>query len=380
MKGSFSVNKILAMFLLLIVNAKTFAFQCEGTITEVLGDTLQCNGHFALRISENENYWICSDSDKSDSLILTAFATGLTVQADVPGSGTCIADLYSQALTQSIIVLSAVEAAPAPTYSATGGSITYGGGYTVHTFTESGTFISYGEQEVEVLVVAGGGSGGNDQGGGGGGGGGGVIYDDAYTVYEQSYSITVGGGGQAQTSGPYLPGFAGDNSSFGGLIAYGGGAGGVYATSGGTGGSGGGGGYGPGSTPGNGSGNQGYSGGDGSGVGGVGKETGGGGGGAAGTGTDGVFNYAGNGGPGAAYNISGITVYYGGGGGGGTNSNASTVGTGGIGGGGDGGKRVATHGENGEANTGGGGGGGGDSGTNGGAGGSGIVIIRYHTN
>ena len=61
--------------------------------------------------------------------------------------------------------------------TATGGSVTTIGGYKVHTFTSSGTFvISEGEGDVQYLVVAGGGAGSkahttNTCGGGGAGGG-----------------------------------------------------------------------------------------------------------------------------------------------------------------------------------------------------------------
>jgi len=45
-------------------------------------------------------------------------------------------------------------------FSATGGTITTSGAYTVHTFTSSGTFTPNGAETVEYLVVAGGGAGG----------------------------------------------------------------------------------------------------------------------------------------------------------------------------------------------------------------------------
>jgi hypothetical protein len=53
--------------------------------------------------------------------------------------------------------------------SATGGTITTVNGYTIHTFTSSGSFVVSGAGDVEVLVVAGGGGGGGNHGGGGGG-------------------------------------------------------------------------------------------------------------------------------------------------------------------------------------------------------------------
>lgn len=41
-------------------------------------------------------------------------------------------------------------------FVATGGTITYNGGYIIHTFTSNGTFqITSGSKNIEVLVVAG---------------------------------------------------------------------------------------------------------------------------------------------------------------------------------------------------------------------------------
>ena len=99
----------------------------------------------------------------------------------------------------------------APGFSATGGTITYSGGYTIHTFTSSGTFAVTGRGNVEVLAVAGGGGGGD-----GGGGGGGLIYNSTYSA-SGAIAVTIGAGGAAN----------GDNSVFGSLTAVGGGAGGV---------------------------------------------------------------------------------------------------------------------------------------------------------
>ena len=46
-------------------------------------------------------------------------------------------------------------------FSATGGTITTSGDYTIHTFTSSGNFvIESGEASIEYLVIAGGGGGG----------------------------------------------------------------------------------------------------------------------------------------------------------------------------------------------------------------------------
>jgi hypothetical protein len=61
--------------------------------------------------------------------------------------------------------------------SASGGTISFSGGYEIHTFTNGGTFTPYFTGTVDVLVVAGGGAGGGTSGPTGGGhyNGGGVV-------------------------------------------------------------------------------------------------------------------------------------------------------------------------------------------------------------
>ncbi|MCK9369102.1 hypothetical protein M0R04_04040 [Candidatus Dojkabacteria bacterium] len=252
------------------------------------------------------------------------------------------------------------------TISATGGTITYSGGYTIHTFTTDGTFTSLGITNVEILVVAGGGGGGggiSGWGGSGGGGAGGIVYNSTFPVTATSYGVTVGNGGTGGTGG--YRGNNGQDSIFSTITATGGGGGGSTTDTqsqqnGANGGCGGGAGGSRGITGGTGS--QGYNGGGSSDVspylgaagGGMGQIGGNGG------------NGTGKGGDGLAYSISGTSTYYAGGGAGGRG------GTPGAGGGG------ADYGGNGTANTGGGGGGVSSTGTTtGGTGGSGIIIVRY---
>ena len=294
--------------------------------------------------------------------------------------------------------------------AATGGTITTFGGFTIHTFTSSGTFTANRNLNVEYLVIAGGGGGasGADRVGGGGGAGGyrssvsgefsGSNNPAEPTVVVNagtSYSVVIGAGGAAgSTSGTYVgnPGSNGSSSSFGLITSVGGGGGGASGTSavtysspkGGTGGSGGGGqGYGYDGT-GNNFGDpidgQGFMGGNGFASTTVGSpQASGGGGGAGGFGRTATNAVAGNGGNGITSSITGTAVTRAGGGGG--TSRTGTVGTGGNGGGGAGAR--GSNGVSGTANTGGGGGAGNVEGTgvlqSGGAGGSGIVIIRYRT-
>jgi len=254
--------------------------------------------------------------------------------------------------------------------SATGGTVSYIGGYTIHTFTSSATFAVLSGGDVEYLVVAGGGGGGMNAGAGGGAGG--MLTGTISNLTPDAYSITVGGGGAGGTTmtiGTLASN--GSNSTFNSITATGGGAGvNSGGIAGGDGGSGGGSGN---SGSGNFDGGTGISGeGNNGGAGtvpGGDYRTGGGGGGAGAAGEDSVSTtQAGNGGIGRQSSISGSAVYYAGGGGGGVHT--GTGGTGGTGGGGN-------ENQNGGTNTG-GGGGAGRSGNGGGMnGGSGIVIIRY---
>jgi len=263
---------------------------------------------------------------------------------------------------------------------ATGGSISWSGGYTIHTFYSGGTFTNNVNRNVEVLVVAGGGGGASsDYGTGrasGGGGAGGLVYHSAKAVAVQGYTVTIGGGGATDS--------VGGNSTFGDMTALGGGSGhrkNVSSTN--NGGSGGGVDHG---SQAYGIATQGNSGG-GTGYGYNGSATGydsgangspmaaGGGGGAGAAGSNGTSSGGGAGGAGLPY----LSTYYAGGGGGG--GQACSAGSGGIGGGGAG--SSGSDGTAGAANTGGGGGGSGsplNTGSRiGGAGGSGVVIVRYLT-
>ncbi len=260
------------------------------------------------------------------------------------------------------------------TYTDTNGlnprtTMPYPGGYTVHTFTSSGTFTPTTTANVEVLVVAGGGG-----GKAGGGGAGGLLYNASYAATTASpITVTVGAGGAGGASPTQ-----GGNSVFGSLTAIGGGRGGTNDTTGPeaaqNGGSGGGGGRTSTVNPANGgtgTAGQGYAGGNTNVI--AAPYPSSGGGGAAGGGyLPASTTHSGAGGAGSAYSISGISTYYAGGGGGGADTTGSG-GAGGVGGGGDGGMYV---GYPGTANT--GGGGGGSNGYGGaGAGGSGVVIVRY---
>jgi len=292
--------------------------------------------------------------------------------------------------------------------SASGGTITHAGGYTIHTFTSSGTFTVYSGGEIDYLMIAGGGGGGSTHGGGGGAGGG--LIGTESSSRPGSYTVTVGAGGagDVRASGaaarglnvslselrPWLSGttHAGTAGGGGGGCGYSTTVSDSLSSSGSSGGSGGGGGpfHGGGTATVSSQGNNGGSGGNQAGAG-----HGGGGGGRGGAGGNSVAPHSylggvsGAGGAGIASTITGTSVTYAGGGSGGRWGHVGTFpnlgGTGGVGtvsgGGGHGGGTGASgqNAANGGVNTGGGGGGGGDAGGPGGNGGSGIVILRYLT-
>lgn len=219
-----------------------------------------------------------------------------------------------------------------------------------------------GYSYAQVLVVAGGGGGGSSlsaNGGAGGGGGGGLVYKPSYLLLSgQSYNIEVGDGGSPGTINLNQNGTQGENSSFGSIIAIGGGYGSKTQQNGGPGGSGGGAGYNTYSTVyigGNGTSNQGNKGGDTSNLSFAG---GAGGGGAGGIGADnGIDHSGGVGGLGLAYSISGASVTYAAGGSGGDFSLTGSVSPANSGKGGDGAYANRTP----------------------YAGGSGVVIVSYPT-
>jgi len=280
--------------------------------------------------------------------------------------------------------------------SASGGTVTYDGLYTVRTFTSSGTLtVSGGTLSADVLVVGGGGAGGNSNGtgsgsgGSGGGGAGGLIYQTGASIASGSYAVTIGTGGLAGQSTATKTAANGVNTTVGALYtAVGGGFGaGIMSPFGqpaNAGGSGGGCGFGDNTL---GAGNQtsqaGASGTYGFGNNGgrvsADNSAGGGGSGAVGgTGISASRDIAGVGGIGKSLGIAvaASPIYYAGGGGGG-NQNVGVPAAGGSGGGGAGwasGGNVAVDGTNGL-----GGGGGGSSNGATGNGGTGVFIIRYLT-
>ena len=269
--------------------------------------------------------------------------------------------------------------------TASGGTITTDGDYTVHKFTANGNFITDVAQDVRIMLIAGGGSGGVDAGGGGGAGG--MIDTGAYnfTVSAATHAAVIGAGGTSV--GGESGGNAGADSTFSTLTAKGGGGGGGWSGAGSTGGSGGGGAHGgaPGGDTGfaatqpsqagdSGTYGYGYAGADGFNSPAVDARAGGGG------GAGGVASER-TGGTGRESDIliADTDVFYAGGGGGAAMGGSSTPNSPGGGGAGAAGTGNQS-GTGGTANTGSGGGGGaGGGGASSGAGGSGLFVLRRET-
>ena len=123
------------------------------------------------------------------------------------------------------VVTARSELAISPIFSATGGTKTTNGAYTVHTFTSSANFVVSGSKDVDVMIVAGGGSGGGRHGGGAGGGG--VVVKTAHAITTQTYAMVIGAGG-SRPSPDSAPGNTGTDSTGFGMTAKGGGGGGNY--------------------------------------------------------------------------------------------------------------------------------------------------------
>ena len=299
-------------------------------------------------------------------------------------NGQTVNIVYSGA-TKGWIPISDDEVADAPVgFSATGGTKTVVGSYTIHTFTSSGTFTPAIAGSVDYLVVAGGG--GSSRGSGSGGSGaGGFRTATGFSVAPTGLTVTIGAGG-AGAGGAAQRGSNGGDSVFSSITSTGGGAGATQnetnaANSGGSGGGANstygvaGAGDTPSTTP-----SQGNNGGAGNTTGdGSPTYVGAGGGGAGAVGAVGVKNSnAGAGGVGTVSTYSGSSVTYAGGGGGASGAGGTPNGAGGAGGGGAG-AVAGSAGSAGTVNTGGGAGGSDYNGSATTAGGSGIVIIRYLT-
>jgi hypothetical protein len=274
-----------------------------------------------------------SASSTSTSITVSGLTSNTAYTFTVTASNSSGTSAASSPPSTSVTTLS-------DTPTATNGTISYVGSYSVYTFLSNGSITFPSSKSAQILVVGGGGAGGQNSsspytwGGGGGAGGASSL---TISSLNGTYTVTVGSGGVASSG-------TGSSSSLVGLVTKNGGEGGVSAT-----------------TTVQGSGGSGTSGG-----------------GSGGAGATDPGSSPTNGSSGTAYTIpsvGGTSTVYGGGGSGGNYLGGPGGGTGGSGGG-------ASSNNSGTANTGGGGGGG--NGTaggyrSGGNGGSGIVKIAFLT-
>ena len=244
----------------------------------------------------------------------TGIATANWTTGGRPSSPTAGQQGYNTTLKQMEVYLGTDWISMAGKLTATGGdTITTADGYTIHTFTSSGTFTPNKNGSVEYLVVAGGGGSARETWESGGGGAGGFLTATGFACSASSaLTVTIGAGGVGNQGGgtPYT-GTDGSNSVFSTITAIGGGAGGKYYLSGFDGGSGGGcGGHTTtaGDIGGSATAGQGHDGGTTVNTGARDGGSGGGGAGSAGLSSSGI--HAGDGGAGLQSSINGTSTYY----------------------------------------------------------------------
>ena len=125
------------------------------------------------------------------------------------------------------IVIVRYQIGTVSTAKASGGAISFFGGKTIHSFVSAGDFnnTSGGNLSCDVVMIGGGGGGGHNEGGGGGAGG--YIFQPGRTVGTGPHGIIIGAGGRTET-GSAGDGSPGTDTTFDGLTAKGGGAGGNW--------------------------------------------------------------------------------------------------------------------------------------------------------
>lgn len=71
------MKKSIIPLTLLMFSFSVFASEnCPGKITIILDYPSQCNGELAFQLDSTGSKWLCSLSNKSNSMLLTAYAAG----------------------------------------------------------------------------------------------------------------------------------------------------------------------------------------------------------------------------------------------------------------------------------------------------------------
>jgi len=146
-----------------------------------------------------------SSTDAGDNLVLNGTDGSSTnadsniIQEEVSRTSNPVTGQqgYNPTLKQMEVYIDNNWEIMAEPFTATGGTITTSGDYTIHTFTSSGVFTPIRGNIVDYLVVGGGGSGGKQLSGGGGAGG--FLTAEDFDVTAENISITIGEGGAAST-------------------------------------------------------------------------------------------------------------------------------------------------------------------------------------
>jgi len=176
--------------------------------------------------ADTASSWVSSDPTNTTVSQETTIKQEGTGSVKIQTTGTTTATIDLMEYTNDTAAQSAYVTTGNPTV--TGGTITSSGGYTIHTFTTTGTtsISTNSPLDVEYLVVAGGGGGGS-AGGRGGGGGAGGMRTGSLSLSSGSHTVTVGGGGSPGSSSN---GTNGGDSVFSTITSTGGGGGGSQET------------------------------------------------------------------------------------------------------------------------------------------------------
>ena len=174
----------------------------------------------------DSHYWTDGTGNLYPATANDNVTIGGTTDAGTSGQGVLVLKANASPTTSPVDVVQLYSEVMSQTITATGGTKTTEGAYTVHTFLSNADFIVTAGGNVEYLVVGGGASGGGCDNNNGfnsaGGGAGGYLINTGHAVTAKTYSITVGAGGAASAG----KGNNGTDSIFDTITATGGGGGG----------------------------------------------------------------------------------------------------------------------------------------------------------
>jgi len=85
--------KKLLLFVLLVISSNVNAVveSCPGKVIMILDFPVKCSGRMGYKLDVTGTRWLCSLSKNGDSMILTAYTTGKTIDARLalPTPGAC---------------------------------------------------------------------------------------------------------------------------------------------------------------------------------------------------------------------------------------------------------------------------------------------------